>query len=458
LRAIMRTAAVLGLLTLLVSPPLQSGVLRAGVARVDITPLLGLPMYGYFGRTRPAIGTMDPLWARVLVLEAGEKRVALVTLDLGRTFGPAWMARLREAARRSSGISSVLVTASHTHAGPNILDEYPADQLPAWEVAALGKIAKAIEEAARGTVEARLGTGYGKAYVGYNRRRVDPDGTVTMLWQNPDKIANAPVDPTVSVLRVDTTSGKPLAVLVNYACHPVVFGPDNLQYSADFVGVMVRAVEQSFGSAPPLCFFFQGAAGDINPYFATTPLGQDAVKKRDWTGEQLGQEAARVAKEIWTETAPNASLDYAEDLLPIRVRWNPERFRRGLLEGYGPRVFEDHAGLFRIEPARQELRLAMTALLINKRIALMGMPGEPFVDFQINWRDRCPVRDALFLGYTNGYYDYFPTIRAAAEGGYGAADSNTYIELGAGERMVDHALGRIYEMLGRLSDMPEDLR
>jgi hypothetical protein len=66
------------------------------------------------------------------------------------------------------------------------------------------------------------------------------------------------------------------------------------------------------------------------------------------------------------------------------------------------------------------------------------------------------VPNALFLGYTNGYFDYFPTIAATAEGGYGAADSNTYVEVGAGERMLRHALVRIYEMLGRLSDAPQD--
>jgi hypothetical protein len=84
------------------------------------------------------------------------------------------------------------------------------------------------------------------------------------------------------------------------------------------------------------------------------------------------------------------------------------------------------------------------------------VPGEPFVDFQISFRDQCPVPNALFLGYTNGYFDYFPTIAATAEGGYGAADSNTYVEVGAGERMLRHALVRIYEMLGRLSDAPQD--
>ena len=97
-------------------------------------------------------------------------------------------------------------------------------------------------------------------------------------------------------------------------------------------------------------------------------------------------------------------------------------------------------------------------VLINKKIALMGIPGEPFVDFQINWRDRSPVQAAFFLGYANGHFGYFTTLRAASEGGYGAASSNTWVEPGAGERMVDHAIRRVYEMLGRLKDIPEGLK
>src|SRR2546430_12061321 len=106
-------------------------------------------------------------------------------------------------------------------------------------------------------------------------------------------------------------------------------------------------------------------------------------------------------------------------------------------------------------PAPEQLELHVTTLLLNKQIAFMGMPGEPFVNFQINWRDRCPVQDAFLLGYANGYFDYFPTLEAAAEGGYGAGDSNTYVEVGTGERMLRQGLVRIYEFLGKLSDPPE---
>jgi neutral/alkaline ceramidase-like enzyme len=444
-------------LALFVMPHSATGAsLKAGVAKVDITPPAGTLMWGYFDRLTPAKSTLDPLYARVLVLETGETRLALVALDLGRTFGPASLAHIREAARKSSGISHVLVVAAHTHAGPVILDEYPSGKVPAWETADLSKIGQAIDEAHRHAVEARLGTGRGVAYISYNRRRVNPDGTVTMFWSNPTKVPTSPIDPTVSVLRVDRADGKPLAVLVNYACHPVVFGADNLEYSADFPGVTTQtvetALEQATGSRP-LSIFLQGAPGDINPYYATIPRAEDAVKWRDWTGQRLGEEAARVAKSIHTEAVAEPSLQFAEDTLDFRLRWNPEKFRAALLAAYGQTIFENYAPA--IQPV---MRLPATTLLINKRIAFMTMPGEPFVDFQINWRDRCPVQDALFLGYANGYNGYFPTIRAASEGGYGTASATTWTEVGAGERMVDHALARVYEMLGRLSDLPEDLK
>jgi neutral ceramidase len=436
---------------------LQGATFRAAVAKADITPPPGLPMYGFLDRIKDnkfSTGTLDPLYARVLVMETGERRVALVTLDLGRTFGEMELAQLRQRVKASAGISFLIVSASHTHAGPNILDEFPGNGPPQWETNAIEKIAVAVSEATKHLVDARLGTGRGEVYIGYNRRQVHPDHTVAMLWTNPEKQPTSPLDPTVLVLRIDDANGKPIAVLVNYACHPVVLGPDNLKYSADFVGVMAHVVEKAFDGAP-LCFFLQAADGDINPYFATTPLANGGIEKRDWTGKQLGEEVVRVAKAIHTRPSSDPSLDFADDLMSFQSRWEPTKFRQGLLNSYGPRVFEDHADLLAHDPPPSHLELHVTTLLLNKQIAFIGMPGEPFVDFQINWRDRCPVQDAFFLGYANGYFDYFPTIEAAGEGGYGAADSNTYVEVGAGERMMRRGLVRTYEFLGKLSAAPE---
>ena len=450
-----KRCVVLWLMVLTLPVSMRGATLKAGVAKVDITPAPGKYMLG--SGEALTTGTHDPLYARVLVLEVGEKRLALVTLDLCRVFQAPLVKKLREEAKTRSGISYVLLSASHTHSGPIIpVDEdHPVTGMVAWQLDAVPKIVEAIEEAHRNAVEARLGTGYGVTYIGHNRRRVNPDGTVTMFWSNPTRIPTAPVDPTVAVLRVDTLDGNPLAILVNYACHPVVVMGNLKQYSADYPGVMCRIVEQAFGDQP-LCLFLQGAGGDIDTYYTGVPMEQNPVKKMEWTGERLGQEAARVAKAIHTEAVPEASLDFTEDLLTFRFRWNAERYLEEFRAENAKSSFELYK--FYLPQTKPEQQLPVATVLINKRIAMMGVPGEAFVEFQMNWRDRCAVSDCIFLGYANGFFSYFPTIRAATEGGHGANNVWARIEPGAAERMVDHAVIKLYEMLGRLTDTPGPLK
>ncbi|MBS1851132.1 MAG: neutral/alkaline non-lysosomal ceramidase N-terminal domain-containing protein [Acidobacteria bacterium] len=429
--------------------------MKAGVAKVDITPPLGYHMWGYFDRVQGAQGILDPLFARVLVLEAGEQRIAYVDLDLGRTFGPTSLANLQKAVKANSGIGGLIVQATHTHAGPVILDEYPKGT-PAWETEALRKIADAVRDAAHNVVPVRLGVGYGEAFIGYNRRRVESDGSVTMIWQNPQRIPTWPVDATIALLRIDRLNGEPLAILANYATHPVIFGNDNLRFSADFPGVMCKVVEQAF-DGKPLAFFVQGGAGDINVYDATTPITQDAVSRRDWSGETLGKAVVAAAKQIQTADEANASIDFTEETVAFPLRWNADKFREAVLQEISPQAFD----LFS-PPIQATMQLPVTTALLNKKIAIMGMPGEPFLQFQRTWRSECPAQSCFFLGYTNGYYGYFPTIRAASEGGYGATSATTWVEVGAGEQIVNHALIDTEKMLGHLHDAPgaqwKDLR
>jgi neutral ceramidase len=428
--------------------PAYCATLRAGVAKVEITPPAGVPMWGYSNRKGSSTGTLDPLYARVLVMEAGSNRLALVTLDLGRPFGPAALTWLRQATR--DDVSFLVVAASHTHSGPTIADEYPNGK-PAWETAALARIAKAISEASSHLTEVRVGTGYGFTLIGHNRLRVNPDGSVTWFERNLTQIPTAPVDGTVSVMRVDTSEGQPLAILVNYACHPVVFGNDNLQYSADFPGAMAKTVEETF-AGKPLCFFLQGAPGDINPYFAVTPLGEDAVAMRDRMGQMLGREAARIAKNIQPQRETDPDLKVSEERVRVHLRWDPGKWREAMIAVFGPaadQTFPSRSG--------STIELPVTTILINHQIAILTMPGEPFVQYQIAWRERCPVHDAFLVGYANGYDGYFPTILSASRGGYGAANPATWVEIGAGDRMVDVGVISINEMLGRLPHLPEDL-
>lgn len=425
----------------------QTAEMKAGVAKVDITPPLGTRMWGYFDRVKGATGVLDPLYARVLVLEAGGKRLAYVDLDLGRTFGPASLDRLRKTARQDSQIDDLIVQATHTHAGPIIMDAYPNGP-PAWEADDLQRINAAIHDAAEHLVPVRLGVGYGAAYIGYNRRHVDPDGAISMLWSNATQAPTYPVDPLFEVLRIDQMDGQPLAILVNYAAHPVTFGSDALRYSADFPGVMCKVVEQAFGGKP-LAFFAQGADGDINVFDAGTPINLDVVGRRDWAGETLGKAAVSTAQQIRTAVDSDPVIDFADDPLALKLRWDAEKFRKETLRELGPEAFQIYA-----PPIEETINLPVTTALINHKIAIVGMPGEPFVDFQTDLRAKCPVQDCFFLGYTNGYFGYFPTIKAAAEGGYGAVSTTTWIQVGGGEQMEDFALIQIYRMLGRLQDAP----
>ena len=425
---------------------------RAAVARVDITPPPGVALWGYSSpkcfRASPATGTLDPLYARVLVLDDGERAVALVALDLGRTFGLPSMNQVRDRVYKSVGIEQVFFLASHTHSGPAVEDSYPEGKLPEWERIALERISSTLEKAKRELVPATIGVGFGQTYIGHNRRWVNPDGTVKMLWGNPTKIPTSPVDPTVGVIRIDTAGSTPMAILVNYACHPVVFGPDNVRYSADYPGAMAKTVEENL-SGSPVCFFLQGAAGDINPYMDKTPLEQNADAVMIEVGQQLGREAARIAKSIKTTAPSRPSLKAKLDVLEFRRRWNAESLQTAFIENYGQEGAKQY--LSRMDGS---IRAPVLTLVINDQIAVVGIPGEPFVDFQKDLRARSPLSSTFLLGCANDYLGYFPTIRAAVEGGYGANSVTTRTEVGAGEAMIGHALVTIYKMIGKLSDTP----
>jgi len=409
---------------------------RAGVAKADLDPPTGIQMAGY--SVRYSKGTLDPVEARVLALSDGARKIAFVTLDLCYPFDPPVMEEIRNAVRGS--VDEVIFHASHTHSGPT----YAA--APEAVKHAIPRVAAAIESAAKSMLPARIGNGWGQIFLGFNRRYLAPDGSLEMFWRNETKISTTfPVDPTVGVIRVDREDGSPLAILVHYSCHPVVLGPENLDYSADYPGEMRRYVEQQLGG---MAFFLQGAPGDINPYYDKTTLMEDAVVLMKQTGQRLGAEAVRVARKIHTDAPASPRIQTRTVVLEARNRWNLEKLRGVLEERYhtepirAGRLLADH------------MQLPVTTLLINQDLALVGMPGEPFVEFEMQLRTKSPLPNSFLIGYTNGYFAYFPTIAAAVRGGYGADSTVVPTEAGTGERMLNTGLISIYELLGKLSAEP----
>ncbi|QQS45723.1 MAG: neutral/alkaline non-lysosomal ceramidase N-terminal domain-containing protein [Acidobacteriota bacterium] len=428
----------------------QTARFSAGVSQVDITPPAGVELWGYSNRGGPAVSTLDPLYARILVIDDGRTAVAVVTLDLGRTFGRAQIERIRERVSRDYHVNEVMLIASHTHSGPAIEDGYDGGVLPEWEARALDLISKAIGDARARMVPARIGAGMGQAIIGHNRRLVRSDGSVKMLWRNSTGQQTGMIDPVVGVIRIDDSRGVPLGILVNYACHPVVFGPDNLRYSADFPGAMAKAVKESFDSRP-VTFFIQGAPGDINPLLDKTPLPENADDIKNVVGRTLGREVVRVAKSITTETPSTPEIAFLSEEMTFKNRWDVEKVRSQLSTAFGPRL----AARYR-RYITETIVAPVTTLVINRQIAIVGLPGEPFVGLQLLLKQRSPLPATFMAGYANGYFGYFPTIRDAASGGYGASTIVTRVEVGAGERMVDRGLIHIYRILGKLKDKPED--
>ena len=295
----------------------ENAQLLAGVATVDITPPAGQQMWGYSNRLQPATGKLDPLMGRVVVLACGPTRVALVTLDLGRTPEDVLLAELRERTLSKHRIGDLFVTASHTHAAPSLesLDGKPNQYGPT----VIDALDREIDQAADHLVPVKVGVGRGTVDLAHNRRHFLPDGRVAMQWRNAEREPTSPVDKEYVVVRLDSADGKPLAVLLHYACHPVVLGPDNLEYSADFVGEACRQVEAQVG-AP--CLYLQGGCGNINPYVDKSPRGEGGVELMRTMGQALAAAVVETAKQTKPEAAQPDAIRFDAHPVNLRLRWD----------------------------------------------------------------------------------------------------------------------------------------
>ena len=415
-------------------PSLPADVaLQAGVAKADITPSSFGPMYGYANRKcGPANGTHDPLFAKALVLAAGESKMAIVTLDLGSIVSE----NLKQKVAAELGIPVLLLAASHTHSGPSFLPSETrapgvtptAFDASPYQLEMEKKVFGAIREAASSLFPARLGTGRGSLQLGYNRLLLREDGRARALFDNMERVPYGPVDPEFTLLRVEDMNGATRALLVHYACHAVVLGPTSCKWSADYPGAMQARVEAAIPGAQ--CMFVQGGAGDINPLFE----GRSGKEDEDFAtmqkmGELLADEVLRSAKQIPPAASNRYPIESTSEVLTFSDRWDKAK----------------------------SLDVGITTVLINREIAIAAVPGEPMHKFQTYWKQHADVPFPLFYGYTYSaggvWAGYIPDIRSAAYGGYGA-DVTTRIEVGAGETIMQHHLINLYKLLGMWRDQP----
>src|SRR3954447_6027407 len=145
--------------------------LRAGAARVNITPPNGFPFSAWGLRTGVAVGVHDPLLAQALVLDDGEQQVAIVAVDLSNA-AREFTDDVRQRVQALTGIppEAVLINASHTHSGPpgvprrsGILLGGDAPAYDGYAVALPALVAGAVFSAYYARRPAKVGAGVGQA-------------------------------------------------------------------------------------------------------------------------------------------------------------------------------------------------------------------------------------------------------------------------------------------------------
>lgn len=244
----------------------DEGGLRAGAAKVDITNVDAGPVN-------------DPLYAKALVLKNGEATAVIITVDavaIGEIghIGNDYLGKVRSRLKERLGIEpgSVLVNASHCHG------------IVCADVAE--RTVRAVEQAAANLVPVVVGAGAGREdRIMENRRLRMKDGRevdVRHAYSLPpdEEVAGVgPIDPEIGILRVDRRAGGTLAVVYNFACHPIQGVPGGGN-TADLVGFASKVIEENAGEGA-IALFLQGCGGDINP-----ALYKDVSNPRD--AEPLG--------------------------------------------------------------------------------------------------------------------------------------------------------------------------
>ena len=244
--------------------------LRAGAARVDITPAAdpANPPSGKYLHER--------LYLRAIVLDNGTTRAALIGADQSMLFENVWAAASKQiAAQLSCPLENIILSVTHTHSawgpgdqpfrrfgqtgGPGGRPPAPDPNAPPPPI--VGQILDAVKQAKAKLQPARLGFGTGLSYLNVNRDNIDPD---THLWtQIPNLSATS--DKTVAVLKFESLSGEMIAVYFTYAMHPVNGFLSDIT-SADFCGAASRHIEQAYGDKA-VAVFAQNASGDQNPLY-----------------------------------------------------------------------------------------------------------------------------------------------------------------------------------------------
>lgn len=395
-------------------------LLRAGAARIEITPPVGLDLTGYLARENPSTGVRDPLYVRALVLDDDNRQVAIVSCDL-LGFDRELVVEIRDRITLRTGISApyIMLACTHTHGGPATIRLVDCGEInPAYVESLMPRIGDVVAQAQANLQPVTLVLGSAKSSVGIHNRRTPGDV----------------IDPEVGLLRVDNDAGETIAVVVNYTCHPTTLTGENRRITADYPGLVCSRIEEATGG---VTLFLMGAIGDVGPVTrgeeslatvgngvaeaalkALPKLKANEVERLETAGEMLALPLLPLPRRAqWLEwrteyQAAAMAAEHENKPADAKVQWAMVHWAERMFE-----AMQEDELLPTVEAEIQVLRIG--------DLVIVGVPGEYFVELGLQIKEgikkegkKNSVGQVMISGFTNGNVGYIPARRAYPKGGY----------------------------------------
>lgn len=459
----------------------QAADLFAGVAQVEITPPEGHTQY-----RGPATGVKNPLYAKAIVFHHGDEKAALVVCDLIRITREL-STEVRTLVAEQAGIpyENIIVAATHTHTGPVYrfdLKEYVGrkregdlseEDKKSYSADLIQDVAQAAVKANNAAMPINLESGTGIAEdISFNRRFIMKDGRVRFNpgVGNPNAIRpEGPNDPEVGIIVMRRASDNlPIASLTGFANHTDTVG--GTEFSADYPFYLARALNAAFGE-DFISIFGQGTSGNLNHIDVVDgshQKGPGTVTQR--IGEKLAEvvkeEISELKKSEYPSLAARSEFVYAplQQYTKEELLWAQKEEREPLYEerpflqnvrARKIRWLKDMKNNKEVIPPTSgtgpwTLPLEVQVFRVGEDAAIVGLPGEVFVELGLAIKEASPFETTLVVEMTNININYVPTRKAFTHGDYETVNSR--LAPGGGEMMVESAVRMLNELMAELTE------
>lgn len=449
-------------------------VFRAGAATSNISPKIGTSINGNM-KDGTVSQIHDDTHARCIVLDDGQTRLAILTVDLCMIYRE----ELDEAKRRAHQITGIpvenmMMSATHTHSGGTACSVFQSDPDKNYLKFLRERITDAVVQANNNLAPARIGWAVGKeSGQVFNRRwkmkpgklLMNPFGKEDQVKMNPgignpDLLEPAgPTDPELPIISVQTPEGRPIALLANYSLH-YVGGTGAGEISADYFGMFAERMKQLLGSddklhPPFVAMLSNGTSGNIN----NVNWGADKAPQPTSPYTRMKEVADIVAAEAY-KTYQNIkyqswiSLSAVQQEIKLGVRLpNKEEIERAkgiIAKAPGPvmntmeEIYARETMLIKDYP--KQVPVLLQAFRVGD-LAIAAAPCEIFVEIGLDIKARSPFKTTFTTSLANGYNGYLPTPEHHELGGYETWRArSSYLEVGASTKVTSV----LFELLRKL--------